>query len=175
MGIRPLIWGHETRRQLPIPKEQAVQFNEQDSFAQLAEVVTTCKAHRPVLHFWAAACGQLKLGSTANESKQEARAFFISLGLTVACRLLPVCGCFQASERSKWRMWFQTVSLQFSLERDLHWGTELVSVPECSRAVLSIHWNGMQVLFKNTVQNPPLGSPVALLCTSCVCLACPSH
>lgn len=44
----------------------------------------------------------------------------------VTHKLIPVCGCFYASGRSKWIMWFQTVPLQFSERGFYSRGTELV-------------------------------------------------
>lgn len=114
--------------QLPIPEEQAAWPGVTGRvLAQLAEIATTCKVHRPVLHAWAAAHGQLKLSLTANESSQEAIAFFfISLGLTVACELLPGYG----------RLKDQNGQCDFkpcpcsSLQRGVYSrGTELVSIP----------------------------------------------
>lgn len=101
---------------------------------------------------WTAAHGQLKL----NESNQE--LFFISLGLMVARKLLPVCGCLYASGRSRWIMRFQTVSLQFSERGIYSRGTELV----CSLRVAELFFS---ILCKHTVQNHSLQYPVALLFT----------
>lgn len=44
----------------------------------------------------------------------------------VTHKLIPVWGCFYASGRSKWIMWFQTVPLQFSERGFYSRGTELV-------------------------------------------------
>lgn len=115
---------------------------------------------------WTAAHGQLKLSWTANESNQE--LFFISLGLMVARKLLPVCGCLYASGRSRWIMRFQTVSLQFSERGIYSRGTELV----CSLRVAELFFS---ILCKHTVQNHSLQYPVALLFTFCIFVVCPSH
>lgn len=72
-----------------------------------------------MLHAWAAAHGQLKLSLTANESNQEAVAFFYQLGTDGGLR---TPSGLWLSERPKWIVQFQTVSLQLSVERGLQQG-----------------------------------------------------
>lgn len=92
------------------------------------------EAHRQVPRTWATRSSQLKLSLVMNGSDHKAAAFLpVSSRLMVACGLLPVCGCLRASVASEWIMQFQPGSLQFSVERALTAGAQLVSFSSESR------------------------------------------
>lgn len=85
----------------------------------------------------------------------------------VTHKLIPVCGCFYASGRSKWIMWFQTAPAVF-WERVLQQGHWASLFAESYRTFFPI-------LCNQTAQNHCLQYPVALLLTFCIFIICLSH